>query len=155
MTSRRARAWPALPAGAQAGRFPAGRLESGDLERRGVAIDLDTLVVLDDETVGPDEESLLDRLFPQSFYVVGTEGNYLTTMNNLDLFHRVLEMIDKDTNLDAAEFREEVTAMLEDADPLSQEAVRRGGRERGRGPRRGLRRRGRGRPRPLSAYSVP
>ena len=42
-------------------------------------------------------------------------------MNNLDLFHRVLEMIDKDTNLDAAEFREEVTAMLEDADPLSQE----------------------------------
>jgi len=91
------------------------------VERRGVAIDLDTLVVLDDETVGPDEESLLDRLFPLSFYVVGTEGNYLTTMNNLDLFHRVLEMIDADTDLDAAEFREEVTAMLEDADPLSQE----------------------------------
>jgi hypothetical protein len=42
-------------------------------------------------------------------------------MNNLDLFHRVIEMIDKETNLDAAEFREEVTAMLEDADQLSQE----------------------------------
>ena len=64
---------------------------------------------------------MLDRLFPQSFYVVGTEGNYLTTMNNLDLFHRVLEMIDADTNLDAPEFREEVAAMLEDSDPLSQE----------------------------------
>jgi hypothetical protein len=86
-----------------------------------VAIDLDSLVVLDDETVGPDEESVLDRLFPQSFYVVGTEGNYLTTMNNLDLFHRVIEMIDEETNLDGAEFREEVAAMLEDADALSQE----------------------------------
>jgi hypothetical protein len=86
-----------------------------------VAIDLDSLVVLDDETVGPDEESVLDRLFPESFYVVGTEGNYLTTMNNLDLFHRVLELVADDTDLDAREFREEVAAMLEDADQLSQE----------------------------------
>ena len=86
-----------------------------------MAIDLDTLVVLEDLTIGADEVSLLGELFPESFYVVGTEGNYLTTMNNLDLFHRVVEMIDADTDLDAAEFREEVTAMLEDADPLSQE----------------------------------
>ncbi len=86
-----------------------------------MAIDLDSLVVLDDETVGPDEESVLDRLFPLSFFVVGTAGNYLTTLNNLDLFQRVLEMIDADTDLDAADFREEVTAMLEDADALSQE----------------------------------
>jgi len=97
-----------------------------------VAIDLDSLVVLDDETVGPDEESVLDRLFPESFYVVGTEGNYLTTMNNLDLFHRVLEMIDKDTDLDAPEFREEVAAMLEDSDSLSQEQYDEAA-ERGRG----------------------
>jgi hypothetical protein len=88
---------------------------------RGVTMDLDSLVVLDDETVGPDEESVLDRLFPQSFYVVGTEGNYLTTMNNLDLFHRVLELVGDDTDLGAPEFREEVAAMLEDADALSQE----------------------------------
>jgi hypothetical protein len=88
---------------------------------RGVTIDLDSLVVLDDETVGPDEESVLDRLFPQSFYVVGTEGNYLTTMNNLDLFHKVLELIGDDADLDAPELREEVAAMLEDADVLSQE----------------------------------
>jgi hypothetical protein len=86
-----------------------------------VAIDLDSLVVLDDETVGADEESVLDRLFPLTFYVVGSAGNYLTTLNNLDLFQRVLEMIDADSDLDAAEFREEVTAMLEDADALSQE----------------------------------
>jgi hypothetical protein len=86
-----------------------------------VAIDLDSLVVLDDETVGPDEESVLDRFFPQSFYVVGTEGNYLTTMNNLDLFHRVLELIEDGTDLDAPELREEVAAMLEDSDTLSQE----------------------------------
>jgi hypothetical protein len=90
--------------------------------RRGaVAIDLDDLVVLEDQTVGPEEESLLERLFPGSFYVVGTEGNNLTTMNNLDLFHRVVEMIDQDTDLDDPEFREEVTAMLEDSDELSQE----------------------------------
>ena len=118
-----------------AGALPARRTPSGASARsparaaripghwgtRGVTIDLDSLVVLDDETVGPDEESVLDRLFPESFYVVGTEGNYLTTMNNLDLFHKVLELIGGDADLDAPELREEVTAMLEDADVLSQE----------------------------------
>jgi len=86
-----------------------------------VAIDLDNLVVLEDHAVGSEEESLLGELFPESFYVVGTEGNNLTTMNNLDIFHRVVEMIGRDTNLDDREFREEVAAMLEDADGLSQE----------------------------------
>jgi hypothetical protein len=86
-----------------------------------VAIDLDSLVVLEDLAVGTDEVSLLDELFPESFYVVGTEGNNLTTMNNLDIFHRVVEMIGADTNLDDREFREEVAAMLEEADGLSQE----------------------------------
>jgi hypothetical protein len=86
-----------------------------------VAIDLDSLVVLDDETVGPDEESALERLFPLSFYVVGTEGNYLTTMNNLDLFHRVLELVGADANLDDPALREEIAGVLEDADELSQE----------------------------------
>jgi hypothetical protein len=86
-----------------------------------VAIDLDSLVVLEDRMVGSDEESLLAELFPESFYVVGTEGNNLTTLNNLDIFHRVVEMIDADTDLGNREFREEVAAMLEDADGLSQE----------------------------------
>jgi hypothetical protein len=86
-----------------------------------VPIDLDDLVVLEDQTVGPDEESLLERLFPGSFYVVGTEGNTLTTVNNLDLFQRVVELIDEDTDLDAPAFREEVAAVLEEADDLSQE----------------------------------
>lgn len=86
-----------------------------------MAIDLDDLVVLEDHTVGPEEESLLGLLFPGSFYVVGTEGNNLTTMNNLDIFHRVVELIDADTNLDDPSLREEVAAMIEDADALSQE----------------------------------
>jgi hypothetical protein len=86
-----------------------------------VAIDLDSLVVLEDQTVGPDEESLLEKLFPESFYVVGTEGNNLTTVNNLDLFHRVLELMDDETSIDDPAFREEVAGMLEDADELSQE----------------------------------
>jgi hypothetical protein len=86
-----------------------------------VAIDLDSLVVLEDHTVGSEEESLLEHLFPESFYVVGTEGNNLTTMNNLDIFHRVVEMIGDDTDLDDREFRDEVAAMLEDADALSLE----------------------------------
>ena len=85
-------------------------------------MDLDELVVLEDHAIGPEEDSLLDLLFPESFYVVGTEGNNLTTLNNLDLFHRVVEMIDAETDLDSPEFREEVAAMLEDADELSQEA---------------------------------
>jgi len=86
-----------------------------------VAIDLDSLVVLEDQTVGTDEESLLEMLFPESFYVVGTEGNYLTTVNNLDLFHRVLELMDEETSIDDPAFREEVAGMLEDADALSQD----------------------------------
>ncbi len=86
-----------------------------------MAIDLDDLVVLEDHTIGSEEESLLELLFPESFYVVGTEGNNLTTMNNLDIFHRVIELIDAETDLDDPEFREEVAAMVEDADELSQE----------------------------------
>jgi hypothetical protein len=86
-----------------------------------VAIDLDDLVVLEDQTVGSDEESLLELVFPESFYVVGTEGNYLTTVNNLELFQRVVELIGKDTKLDDAEFREEVAGILEEADELAQE----------------------------------
>lgn len=84
-------------------------------------IDLDDLVVLEDQTIGPDEESLLERLFPESYYVVGTQGNYLTTVNNLDLFQRVVELIGKDTDLDAPAFREEVAAILEEADEVLQE----------------------------------
>ena len=86
-----------------------------------MAMDLDDLVVLEDQTLGPDEESLLELVFPESFYVVGTEGNYLTTVNNLELFQRVVELIGKDTNLDDADFREEVDVILEEADDLAQE----------------------------------
>jgi len=86
-----------------------------------VSIDLDDLVVIEDQVVGPQEESILELLFPESFYVVGTEGNYLTTMNNLDIFHRVLELIGADANLDDPALREEIVAMVDDADELSQE----------------------------------
>lgn len=86
-----------------------------------MAIDLDDLVVLEDQTIGPDEESLLELVFPESFYVVGTEGNYLTTVNNLELFQRVVELTGADTDLAGPAFREEVAAILEEADELSQE----------------------------------
>jgi hypothetical protein len=86
-----------------------------------VTMDLDDLVVLEDQTFGPDEESLLELVFPESFYVVGTEGNYLTTVNNLELFGRVVELIGKDTELDDPAFREEVDVILEEADDLAQE----------------------------------
>jgi hypothetical protein len=84
-------------------------------------MDLDDLVVLEDQTLGPDEDSLLELVFPESFYVVGTEGNYLTTVNNLELFGRVVELIGKDTELDDRAFREEVDVILEEADDLAQE----------------------------------
>lgn len=86
-----------------------------------MAMDLDDLVVLEDQTIGPEEESLLERLFPETFYVVGTEGNYLTTVNNLDLFQRVVDSIGADTDIDEPAFREEVAGILEEADELSQE----------------------------------
>jgi hypothetical protein len=86
-----------------------------------LAIDLDDLVVLEDQTVGPDEESLLELVFPESFYVVGTEGNCLTTVNNLELFQRGVELTGADTDFDDPAFREEVATILEEADELSQE----------------------------------
>lgn len=86
-----------------------------------MAMDLDDLVVLEDQTFGPEEESLLERLFPETFYVVGSEGNYLTTVNNLDLFQRVVDTIGADTDLDDPQFRDEVAGILEEADELSQE----------------------------------
>lgn len=86
-----------------------------------MTMDLDDLVVLEDQRFGPDEESLLELVFPESFYVVGTEGNYLTTVNNLELFGRVVELIGKDTELDDPAFREEVDVILEEADDLAQE----------------------------------
>lgn len=88
---------------------------------KAVAMDLDDLVVLEDQTFGPEEESLLERLFPETFYVVGSEGNYLTTVNNLDLFQRVVDTIGADTDLDDPQFRDEVAGILEEADELSQE----------------------------------
>jgi hypothetical protein len=42
-------------------------------------------------------------------------------MVNLDIFHRVLDLIGDETDLDDPGFREEVAAMLQDADQLSQE----------------------------------
>ena len=86
-----------------------------------MAMDLDDLVVLEDQTFGADEESLLELVFPESFYVVGTEGNYLTTVNNLELFQRVVELIGADTDLDDPAFREEVDVILEESDDLAQE----------------------------------
>ena len=86
-----------------------------------MAINVDDLVVLEDQTVGPEEESMLELFFPQSFYVVGTEGNFLTTMNNLDIFHRVLGLFEGTENPDEAELREEIAALTQDADELSQE----------------------------------
>jgi hypothetical protein len=96
-------------------------LASWTTKESGVPTDLDDLAVLEDQTVGPDAESILELLFPESFYVVGVEGNYLTTMVNLDIFHRVLDLIGEETDLDSPEFREEISAMLQDADQLSQE----------------------------------
>jgi hypothetical protein len=98
-----------------------------------VAIDLDDLVVIEDQTIGPEEESILELFFPQTYYVVGTEGNYLTTINNLDIYHRALELIGEDTDLDDPELREELAALLGEANELSQEeydeSVEREGRD--------------------------
>lgn len=86
-----------------------------------MAIDIDDLVVLEDRKVGPDEDSLLELVFPESFYVVGAEGNCLTTVNNLELFQRVVELIGADADLDDPAFREETATILEEADELAQE----------------------------------
>jgi hypothetical protein len=86
-----------------------------------MAINIDELVPIDDQVFGPDEESVLETLFPDTFYVIGAEGGALTTLNNLDIYHRVLELVEDAESLDDPALREEVAAWLEDADELAQD----------------------------------
>lgn len=86
-----------------------------------MAIDIDDLVPVEDQKFGPDEDSVLETLFPESFYVVSANGLYLTSVNNFDIFQQVLDRLEEDPNAASAEFREELTALLEDADELNQD----------------------------------
>jgi hypothetical protein len=84
-------------------------------------MDLDDLLVLDDREVGDEGESLLETTFPESFYVVGADGGYLTTPNNFEIFQRALDLLDEGMTPDDPDFKSELEALLDDADELSQE----------------------------------
>lgn len=84
-------------------------------------MDLDDLLVLDDRDVGDEGESLLETVFPESFYVVGADGGYLTTPNNFEIFQRALDLLDEGMTPDDPDFESELEALLDDADELSQE----------------------------------
>ena len=84
-------------------------------------MDLDDLLVLDDRDVGDEGESLLETAFPESFYVVGADGGYLTTPNNFEIFQRALDLLDEGMTHDDPDFKSELEALLDDADELSQE----------------------------------
>jgi len=84
-------------------------------------MDLDDLLVLEDREIGDEGESLLETAFPESFYVVGADGGYLTTPNNFEIFQRALDLLDEGTAPDDPEFRSELESLLDDADELSQE----------------------------------
>jgi hypothetical protein len=84
--------------------------------------DIDDLVPIEDQKFGPDEDSVLETLFPESFYVVSANGLYLTSVTNFDIFQRVLDKLEEqDGDADASEFREELAALMDDADELSQD----------------------------------
>jgi hypothetical protein len=84
-------------------------------------MDLDRLLLLEDQQVGGDGESLLESVFPESFYVIGADGSYMTTPNNFEIFHRVAELVDDGTLPGTPEFQTELESLLEDADELSQD----------------------------------
>ncbi|MCU0803807.1 MAG: hypothetical protein MUF79_01795 [Burkholderiales bacterium] len=84
-------------------------------------MDLDDLLVLEDREIGDEGESLLETAFPESFYVVGADGGYLTTPNNYEVFQRAIDLLDEGMTPDDPDFRSELESLLEDADELSQE----------------------------------
>jgi hypothetical protein len=84
-------------------------------------MDLDDLLVLEDREIGEEGESLLETVFPESFYVVGADGGYLTTPNNYEMFQRALDLLDEGMTPDDPEFKAELEGLLDDADDLSQE----------------------------------
>jgi hypothetical protein len=84
-------------------------------------MDLDRLLVLEDQQVGGDGESLLESVFPESFYVIGADGSCMTTPNNFEIFQRVAELVDDGTLPGTPEFQTELESLLEDADELSQD----------------------------------
>jgi hypothetical protein len=84
-------------------------------------MDLDDLLVLEDREIGEEGESLLETVFPESFYVVGADGGYLTTPNNYEMFQRALDLLDEGMTPDDPEFKAELESLLDDADDLSQE----------------------------------
>jgi hypothetical protein len=86
-----------------------------------MAIDIDDLVPVDDQKFGPDEDSVLETLFPESFYVVSANGLYLTSVTNFDIFQQVLDRLEEHNNPADKEFREELAVLMEDADELSQD----------------------------------
>jgi hypothetical protein len=86
-----------------------------------MAIDIDELVPLEDQKFGPDEDSVLETLFPESFYVVSANGLYLTSVTNFDIYQQVLDRLDEADDPGNKEFREELAAFMEDADELSQD----------------------------------
>jgi hypothetical protein len=90
------------------------------LEER-VHMDLDRLLVLEDQQVGGEGESLLESAFPEGFCVLGADGSYLTTPNNFEIFQRVAELVDDGTVPGTPEFQTELESLLEDADELAQD----------------------------------
>jgi hypothetical protein len=86
-----------------------------------MAIDIDDLVPVEDQKFGPDEDSVLETLFPETFYVVSANGLYLTSVANFDIYQQVLDRLEERSGPDDKEFREELTALMEDADELSQD----------------------------------
>ena len=86
-----------------------------------MAIDIDDLVPVEDQKFGPDEDSVLETLFPETFYVVSANGLYLTSVANFDIYQQVLDRLEEHRDPANKEFREELTALMDDADELNQD----------------------------------
>jgi hypothetical protein len=86
-----------------------------------MAIDIDDLVPVEDQKFGPDEDSVLETLLPETFYVVSANGLYLTTVANFDVYQQVLDRLEEHKDPGNKEFREELAALTEDADQLNQD----------------------------------
>jgi hypothetical protein len=84
-------------------------------------LDVNSLVEIEDPGIKEYGESLIERLFPDGFYVLADDGRYLTTPNNADLLEQALALIQEAGDPEAPEIVEDLEEIVSQADALSQE----------------------------------
>ncbi len=84
-------------------------------------MDVRSLVEIEDPGLGEQGESLIERIFPEGFYVIADDGRMLTTPNNADLLEQAAALVEEARDPDDPSIAEELQEIVSQADELSQE----------------------------------